>query len=281
MVFAGSIRLEAGASAQQVTAIVGSVDVQPGASVDREVVAIGGDVHVRPGAHVGGDVVSVGGKVIVDEGAAIEGDQTSVNVPGLAGILGGVVGSVAGGKERDSPAWRLGSAVGEFVVFFLLGLLVFLLVPKRVENVTTSLVNRPTKAVLTGVLATIALPLVVLLLVVTVVGIPFVAVLALGLAAAAVMGYTALALYLGRALPFRFERGAPILHLALGTAVLVVLGQIPVLGCLAWIAGWLFVFGVVLRTRFGQPPTAPPAVYGTTAPPGPPPPPQPTGATNP
>jgi Secretin and TonB N terminus short domain len=279
VVFDGNVRLEPGASAHQVTAILGSVEVGFGANVDREVVAIGGDVHVESGAHVGAEVVSIGGKIIVDEGAAVEGEQTSISVPGLGGILG-LVGKHAGGTSRESASWRLGSALGEFAVFFLLGLLAFLIVPRRVESVTASIVNRPMKAVLTGVLATIALPLVVLLLIVTVVGIPFVAVVVLGLAAAAVMGYTALALYLGRALPFRFERGAPILHLAIGTAALVILGQIPVLGCLAWIAGWLFVFGVVLRTRFGQPPTAPPAVYGTTAPPAsPPPPPAPPPAT--
>jgi hypothetical protein len=48
----------------------------------------------------------------------------------------------------------------------------------------------------------------------------------------------------------------------------VALGQVPILGKLLLFAGWLFVFGVVLRTRFGQPPQAPPPLY-TTAPPPP------------
>ncbi len=270
VVFRGDVRLAAGASAHQVTVILGSVDVGSGAHVEQEVVAIGGDVHVAPGAHVGAGVVSIGGKIVLDEGATVEGEQTSVSVPGL-GDLVGLLGPDTRRVRHDSALWRLGSAVGEFAAFFLLGLLVLLVVPRRVESVAASLVNSPMKAVLTGVLASIALPLVVLLLVVTVVGIPFIAVVALGLAVAAIMGFTGLALYVGRALPFRFERGAPVLHLAVGTAVLVALGQIPVLGCLSLVAAWLFVFGVVLRTRFGQPPTAPPPVYGTTAPPGPPP----------
>jgi hypothetical protein len=279
VVLGGNVRLESGAVAKQVTTIKGSVNVGPGASVEREVVAIGGDIHVAPGARIGADAVSIGGKIVIDQGGEVQGGQTSIKVPGLAGLLGLVgTGTWWSEEKHDSALWRLGSALGQFVVFFLLGLLVLLLFPRRLEGVTGSLVNAPLKAVVTGVLGTIALPIVILLLAVSVIGIPFIAVVALGLGAAAVLGYTALALRFGRALPFRLERGAHILHLAIGTAALVVLGQVPVLGCLAWIAGWLFVFGVVLRTRFGQPPSAPPAVYGTTAPPVPP---QATGTGNP
>jgi hypothetical protein len=270
----GSVRLEPGAVAQQVTAIMGSVDLGPGASVDREAVAIGGDVHVAPGARVGADAVSIGGKVVIDDGGEVEGSQTSIVVPGLGELLT-LVGAHPFESRRDSMLWRLGSALGQFAVFFLLGFLVLMLFPRRIESVTGSLVNAPVKAVLTGMLGTIALPVVILLLVVTIVGIPFIAVIALGVAVAVVMGYTALALYFGRALPFRFVRGAPIVQLAIGTAILVAVGQIPVLGVLTWMAAWLFVLGVVLRTRFGQPPTAPRPVYDTTMPP--PVPPQATG----
>jgi hypothetical protein len=218
--------------------------------------------------------VSVGGKIVIDEGAEVEGQQTSVDIPGIGSLLT-AAGTRAWGANRaraHGPLWRIASVLLEFAVFFGLGLLVFVLFPRRVETLAGSLVNAPVKAVLTGVLGTIALPIAIILLVATVIGIPFIAVVALALAVATVMGYTALALYFGRSLPFHFDRGAPILQLAIGTAILVGVGQIPVLGALSWVAGWLFVFGVVLRTRFGQPPHAPPPVYTTTAPPPMPPP---------
>ncbi len=269
VVVGGSVRLEPGAVARQVTAILGSVDLGPGASVDREAVAIGGDIHVADGARVGADAVSIGGKIVIDDGGEVEGEQTSIGVPGLGGLLT-LAGRPSWESGRESPLWRLGSALGQFAVFFLLGLLVLTLFPRRIEAVTGSLVNAPVKALLTGMLGTIALPVVLLLLVVTVVGIPFIAVIALGIAVAAAMGYTALALYFGRALPFHFVQGTPVVQLALGTALLVAVGQIPILGFLSWIAAWIIMAGVVLRTRFGQPPIAPPPVYSTTAPPTPP-----------
>ena len=265
---AGVARLEPGASANQVVAVLGSVDVGPGATVDDNVVAVGGDIHVAPGAHIGGDAVSVGGKIVIDEGAEIDGQQTAIDVPGLGGLLGMVGAKTSLERRPASLAWRLARALTEFIVFFALGLLLFLVFPRRVDAVTASLQHAPGKAVLTGILGFLAVPLVAILLVVTLIGIPFVAVLLVGVAAATIMGYTALALWFGRALPFRFERGAPILQLAIGTAILVALGQVPILGKLLLFAGWLFVFGVVLRTRFGQPPQAPPPLY-TTAPPPP------------
>ena len=269
VVFGGLARLEPAATATQVTVIFGSAEIGPGATVDHEVVAIGGDIHVAPGARVGGDAVSIGGKIVIDEGAEVEGQQTAIDVPGLGGILT-MAGtrSSAGGHTR-SVAWRIGRALTEFIVFFGLGLLLFLLFPRRIEAVTGSLRNAPGKAVLTGILGTLALPIAALLLVVTVIGIPFVAVLVMAVVAATVMGYTALALWFGRALPFRFEKGAPILQLAIGTVIMVAIAQVPFLGKLSLVAAWLLVFGVVLRTRFGQAPQAPPTVYGTTAPPPP------------
>ncbi|HEY6107103.1 MAG TPA: hypothetical protein VIV59_14050, partial [Anaeromyxobacteraceae bacterium] len=84
------------------------------------------------------------------------------------------------------------------------------------------------------------------------------------------LGYTALAIFLGRALPLGTDRGGQVLRLALGTALLVLLFKIPVLGCLAALTAWLVVFGAVIRTRFGQPQ---PVIDSTVAPPGPPPPP--------
>ena len=271
VVLGGNVRLDPGATAQRVTAIMGSVDLGPGASTDGEVVAIGGDIHVAPGARVAGDAVSIGGKIVIDESGEVEGQQTSIDIPGLGGLLT-IAGTRPWQSVRHSPLLSIASALTQFAVFFGLGLLLMVVFPRRLDALIGSLVNAPVKAVLTGLLGTLSLPIAALLLVVTVVGIPLIAVLVLAVALAGVMGYAALALFFGRALPFRFERGAPIIQLTIGTAILVAIGQIPILGFLSWMAAWLFVFGAVLRTRFGQPPTAPPPVYGTTVPPPMPPP---------
>ncbi|MBI5066636.1 MAG: hypothetical protein HZB56_00230 [Deltaproteobacteria bacterium] len=270
VVLRGSATLEPGSTAQQVVAVLGGVNLGEGVSVDGDVVAVLGDIHVHPGARVGGDAVSVGGKLIIDEGAVVEGQQVSVDVPGIASILGSE-SLVSKAKER-SLSFRIGGVIAQFAAFFALGLLFLLLAPRRLDSVAASLSHRPLKTVLTGLLGTIALPVLTLLLVVTVIGIPLVAVQVIGILVAAILGYTALALFLGRALPIHTDRGGQVLRLALGTALMVVIFRIPVIGVLAGLTAWLVVFGAVILTRFGQPQ---PVIDTTMAPPAPPPPPPP------
>jgi hypothetical protein len=276
VVLRGNVRLEPGSRAQQVTAVMGSVDVGPGVQIEREVVAVGGDVHVSSGAHIGADVVSVGGKLVLDEGARIDGQQTAVDVPGLGGLF-----SIAGSRPWSAPEAplpiRIGHAIAQFAMFFALGLLLLVITPRRVESVGRSLTNAPGKALLTGFLGTLALPVLTLLLVVTIVGIPLVAVLILAVVAGVILGFTAVAQMIGERLPLG-TRGGQVLRLAVGTALLVIATKIPILGALVWIAGWFFIFGAVLRTRFGQPPAA---VQTMPMPPPFPPAPQPPPASPP
>jgi len=265
VVLRGNATLQAGSTAQQVVAVMGSVDVGEGVSVDGDVVAVMGDIHVGPGARIGGDAVSVGGKLVIDEGAEVEGQQVSVDVPGIASLLGSE--KFLGRAKEQSTSFRIGGLIAEFVVFFALGLLFLLLAPRRLDSVAAALTHTPLKTVLTGLLGTVALPVLTLLLVVTIIGIPLVAVQVIGVLLAAILGYTALAIFLGRALPLGTDRGGQVLRLALGTALLVILFKIPVLGGLAALTAWLVVFGAVIRTRFGQPP---PVIDTTVAPPPPP-----------
>jgi hypothetical protein len=270
VVLRGDLKMEPGSEAEQVTVVGGSIELGPGATVSGEAVAILGSIHVGPGAHVGSDAVSIGGEIVIDQGGEVDGQQVSVNVPGIATLLT-VLGPVK--PLRTPNPWLRGlSVLAEFAVFFVLGLVLLALAPRRLEAVSASLATRPLKTVLTGLLATVAMPVLAVLLVATVIGIPLVAVQVLGMVLAAVLGFSALALFIGRGAAAKLERGGEVLRLAIGTAVMVAVGQIPVLGSLAWIAGWLLVFGAVVRTRFGQTPAAAAAAPTAAVPPAPPPP---------
>jgi hypothetical protein len=247
----GNVRMGAGSSARQVTAVLGSVELEAGATVDREVVAVGGNVHIAPGAHVGKDAVSVGGEVVIDPGGTVEGQEVSVNVPGIASILGLAAPSAKVSKAM-SPLLTIGQILAKFVVFFLLGLLLLSVAPARLDRVTASLTRSPVRDVLVGLLGTVAMPVLTVLLVVTVVGILLVPVQLIAILVAAILGYTALALLIGRALPFRPEKGTAVVQLAIGTAIVVAISEIPFVGVMAMISAWFLVFGAVLRSRGGQ-----------------------------
>ncbi len=265
----GSVKLAPGAVAREATAVVGSVELGPGAVVLRNATAVGGNLHVAPGARVGRDATSVGGKIVIEPGGEVEGAQTSVRIPGLAGLLGLALGA-GGFGAKVSPVVRAASALAEFAVLFALGLLALLLFPRRLDGVGASITSTPWKALLTGLLGTLAMPVLTVLLAVTIVGIPLIAVQVLGVMVAGILGVASLGLLVGRRLPLKLERGQAVAQLAIGTAILVVVGKIPVLGVMVWVAVWLFVFGAVLRTRFGQTLPAEPLATAPAAPPAPP-----------
>jgi len=128
--------------------------------------------------------------------------------------------------------------------------------PRRLEHLADELWRIPGRSILLGTLSLLAIPLFTLLLVVTLIGIPLVPVELLALALMTTMGFSALALALGRRLPFGQGRSA--VQLAVGCLLLLVIFAVPFLGWLAMCACWLWVFGAVAATRFGREPPLPP-----------------------
>ncbi|HVP69328.1 MAG TPA: secretin and TonB N-terminal domain-containing protein [Anaeromyxobacteraceae bacterium] len=250
----GSVHVGTGGSVNDAVAVLGSVELEPGATVEHDAVAVGGNVHVGPGAHIRHDAVSVGGEVVIDPGGAVDGQQVSVSVPGLVDLVGLVSARPSRGHAAISPLLRIGHALAKFAVYFALSLLVLVFVPGRLDGVTASIARQPGRALVAGLLGTMAMPVLTLLLVVTIVGIPLVAVQVIAILLAAVLGYSALALFIGRAAKIPAWKAATVWQLALGTLVVVAVSEIPVIGWLAMLTGWLLMFGAVLRTRFGQPP---------------------------
>jgi hypothetical protein len=263
----GSVTLRPGAEAREVVAVLGSVTLEAGSSA-RQAVAIGGDVHVGPGASVEQDAVAIGGRVLVDPAGDVGGQKVTVGLAGLGDMLKSI--SLHGNEGGRSAGWSLAKWVAKFGVTLLLAFLLLTFFPRRVDAVAASLIADPGKSVLAGLLGLLAQPILSLLLVVTLVGIPLLAVQVLGIGVAYLMGVTAVAVLIGRAVPASLHRGIGILQLAVGLAVLLLAFALPFLGWLVWATVVMATFGAVLRTRFGQtpvletmaapaPPTAPPA----------------------
>jgi hypothetical protein len=271
----GSIKVEQGAQVRDAVAVLGSIILEPGARA-RQAVAVGGSVRLDAGAEVEQDVVSVGGNLEKAPGAVVGGEEVSVGVPALSG-LAGMLGSRMAFGQKESGAFTVAQILAKFVVFFALGLLVLALFPRRLDAVASSFTTHPWKSIFTGLLGVVVLPILIVLLVATLIGIPLVPVAALMVVAAGVLGFSALAFYIGRTLPLRTQRATSVLQLAIGTAIVVLVTAVPILGGMAWIAAALLTFGAVLRSRFGSQ-GGPVLPTTTVAPPPPPPAPPPPAA---
>jgi hypothetical protein len=250
--FHGNATLSAGAHAHSVTAMGGNVDIASGAVVDRDVAALGGTVHVRAGAKVGGQASSLGGKVFIEPGALVHGDQTSVPMPSVGSLKHAAKHAAKHSVESSSEGsvlLTIGWMLALFALYFSLGLILIVFFRPQVDTVADALRTTPAKSLAVGMLGVMAVPLLGVLLIVTGVGIPVALVGAGAVGVGEVLGFTALAMLLGRSLP---RGGAGVAALAVGTGALVVLQHLPYLGLLIEVLSAVIVLGAVLTTRFGQ-----------------------------
>jgi hypothetical protein len=277
----GSITVDADESVNDVVVIGGSAHIH--GEVTGDVVVIGGLVDLGPHADVRNDVTVVGGTLRRDPNAHVGGRVNEVG-PGL-NLRGLRVGRLPFGPGMLFWGTMWGglfafvSTLIRLAILCILASLVLLVGHDYVERISARAAAEPVKAALVGVLAQLLfLPLLivtVVVLIVTIIGIPFLALVpfvVLGLVVLLIVGFTAVAYQVGRLVSARLGSATlnPYLTVIVGIlAVLtpVLLGRIlgiggplllplalPVLfiGFLTEYLAWTVGFGAVALNRFDK-----------------------------
>jgi len=268
VVYGGHLTIDGEAEGDAV-AIGGMVTVN--GHVHGDTVAIGGIVHLGPHAVVDGDVSAIGGEITREEGSEIGGNQVNVGGPLIAQHW---VRQIAKGvARRGGPSVRdwdteNGSShhrggfwnfLLNFAIFFGLGFLFLIFAPNRMKQIESELKTDPLKCGLTGLVGMLAMIPLSVLLIITLIGIPFVIVLWLLAGLGVAMGIAAIANEIGTRLPWFKLRKTQAGVLALGMLILCLVGLVPIIGPIAFFLVALLAFGAIIRTRFGQrPPLAQP-----------------------
>jgi hypothetical protein len=211
------------------TLVVFNGDVVVNGTVAEDVIVFNGEVRIAAGAEVGGDLVSQATPV-VEDGATVRGQQQQ--------ITGNIDVTDVGFASRI--AWWIGYTVSALV----LGLILLLLAPGLDLGVTHAARDRMGAAFGFGAVAFFALPIVAVLLLVTVVGIPLGIFLMLAFALIYTLAYVAGAHAVGRFV-VKPPASRYVAFLA-GLAILRVLALIPVVGGITWFVATLLGFGVLL-----------------------------------
>jgi len=248
VVFGQSLNIGAEENISKAVAIGGSVTIA--GHVREDVVAIGGSVTLLPGARVEGDAVAVGGTVSVDPGATLEGDNV-----GLGGTIPTMAGSAVrwgmGGGRNLRSVFGFASRLTRAVLLCVIALLVAVAFPGAISRVKAYLAERPGLAALGGLAIILGFAPLCVLLAVTIVGIPLIPVAALLLVALLIFGFTVAAGWLGDRMPFLREK-TPVKTVALGGAVLGLIGLVPWIGTAVLILVAAFAAGATLLSRFGR-----------------------------
>ena len=248
VVFGQSLNVGAEETISKAVAIGGSVTIA--GHVRKDVVSIGGSVSLLPGAHVEGDAVAVGGTVSVDPGATLEGDNV-----GLGGTVPNMAGSAVrwamGGRHGMRSIFGFASRLTRAVLVYVLALLIAVAFPGAVSRVKAYLAERPGLAALGGLAIILGFAPLCVLLAVTIIGIPLIPVAVLLLVTLMLFGFTVSAGWLGERMPLLREKTA-VKTVALGGAVLALIGLIPWIGTAVLLLAAAIAAGAALLSRFGR-----------------------------
>ena len=266
----GDITLDGNVS-DVVVAVFGNVTLQPKARVGDNAVAVAGTITVSDGAKVGGDAVAVGGHVQLAKGGNVGGSiqDLDIGLPGLPRLEG--LGKWVRYCVMELRPLALQVRWVWFVAaaFFLLYLLIAVAFPRPVQACADEVAKRPATTFLVGLLLKLLVPIVVIILTVTGIGVLVIPFLFAALFFGAMLGKVGSLEYLGTTLGRQFGVAAwqkPLIGFVVGSALITVLYLIPILGFVVYTVFGLWGLGAVVMASFAGmrretpklPPTAPP-----------------------
>ncbi|MCD6022399.1 MAG: hypothetical protein K0R20_2109 [Actinomycetia bacterium] len=215
-------------------------------TVNGDVVVFNGDVTVRSGAEIGGDLVTQA-TPNVEDGATIRGSRSNVATK-FDYDMGGFAGRFV---------WWLGYTASVLI----LGLLLLAFAPGLDETVVETIRTRLGSSIGWGVALFFLLPIVAVLLLVTVVGIPLGLFVLFALALIYTIGYTVATHAVGRLV---IRASSKYVAFVVGLVILRALALIPIVGGLLWLLASVWGLGLLaVAIRAGRSPrpvtaTAPP-----------------------
>jgi uncharacterized RDD family membrane protein YckC len=248
--------------------------------IDGDAVSVLGNMQLGPHAEIDGDVTAVGGTVQRDPAAIVHGNVQNVismDFGGAGPIRAWMRHCLLYGRPL-SLAPGLGWAWGVAFTFLALYAVLALLFREGLTRCVQTFETQPGHSVLAALIAMLLTPVLVVLLCITVIGIPAVPFVLLALFCVALFGKAVMLAWVGRRVAGRHDSGPlshPVVVVLIGGALVLVLYLVPVLGFLVYkLLGVLglgaVVYTVILAARAHQAArTAPGVTSGATArPPG-------------
>jgi hypothetical protein len=258
----GNVRLAAqdvfisGDVGRSATVLAAALNLTGEGSVGEDLVGAAGEVEI--GGDIGRDLITSVDALTI--GGTVGRDVTYYSNREAAVADGSVDGSMeriapTSAPERDSSPWGvflvwLFGLLYALVALSLITLLAGLLFPSRLTRVTDQLMRSPWKALLVGFIASIAVPLGLVILLVTIIGAPLglVGILIWLLLTLATFVYGSF--FIGR-LVFRGAQ-RPVLKAVVGGVILIIALHIPWLNIAVWLAMVLFGLGAQLLDLYDK-----------------------------
>lgn len=272
----GSVRL----AAQTVTisgtignsATVGASDliVEGNASISRDL--LGGTANIIINGTIGRDIVSGSGNMTINGivGRNINSDVETLSI-GATGIVGGNVDYTAtneiaisdGGKisgtvsrtisDQDSQsakssfdAFSFGWSVFMIFAYLLIALIVAIFLPKSLNSASANTIKTPGKIVLKGLVASILVPISIIILFVTIIGAPLAILVLLAWIIISMLSGSFAGYALGKKLFPKLKQPIAIILSGVSVISVVSLIPVPIISFAASAASYLFGTGMII-----------------------------------
>jgi len=192
----------------------------------------------------------MGGEIQVAEGATTHGDQVG-HGRGMGPHVGWGPAAHHGEHHGGFAGWLASALSGlvSYALLFVLGLLLMGVARERLEALQVVMVRKPLKAFGTGLLGLFAAVVTIVILCITIIGIPAGILLAIALPFAVYVGLAASASVLGAALPVGRLQGRPVLQLAAGCGALWLASLLPFAGDIAVTIAAVVGVGALVITK--------------------------------
>ncbi len=276
VVFGGSYTLEEGETQNgDLVIMAGTATLEEGSTVNGDVVLMGGTV--RGDGVINGNLVGMGGTITLGEMAVVNGDLvamgTTVNRDEGAQVSGEVIQNFSfpfhfpfspeAPQKPSGPKVDFSPVIGAVWFFFrmfiwaALAVLAMIFFIQQAERVASAALDQPVITGGVGLVTAILTPLALLALIITILLIPVALILVLVLAAAWILGWVSLGLFVGRRIAKMLDQEwAPALAAGVGTLILyfVLAGFQKIVPCVGWLPRslvGLWGLGAVLITLFG------------------------------
>lgn len=283
LVIGDNYRLASGQTLNSdLTVIGGNATLDTDSTVNGNVVLIGGNGSID--GKVNGDVSVMGGYAYLDDNAVIQGNVDSVGGTVQRSSHARVEGKVTTNKgvppvtTVQTPAMNVSfdpitaplMAVFQSLAMAALAIVINLFAPRPMERTGQAATTQPAASGGVGCLTI----LVLLVMAITIILLPFSLVGFLAVAVAAIFGWVALGLVVGRRLAAWLKQSwTDPVSAGAGTLALTLLaGLLNIIPCIGWVGSFIvgmIAIGAVVLTRFGTQGYPPPYTSAPAPQPGP------------
>ncbi len=238
-----------------VTAMAGDVTIYN--KVNGNVQSMAGSIYLRNKAEVSGDVIAMAGRVYQDEGSVITGKITE-----LSGGRHGNMSWNIDGLEFSHGNFRINGipwyikfwgGVTGLISWLALGALIMFLFATQIQRLAGSVMERPGYYFLIGFLGFLLSPFLIVVLAITIVGIPLIPVAILAVIFGALFGQLAVARVIGNKVKemFGLHYNTEMARVLVGIVSMFLITLIPIVGLVFFFISLCIGFGVALKNRFG------------------------------